>query len=506
MTLTTRLADDFAAGLGGAAAKVRRARLRKALAVGITRTAKVALYLSLAGFGVLLILRMTDVLLSVSPAWFMLSGIALASIPLILTIARAAGHRPSLHEVAERLDLALGDNNRIAIAYEFVTRSERSAFAGLAIEGGLAQLRMHGHRAPALDLVEWRLGPAAARAFAALLLCALGARIATTNAGSPLIALDVGIVQPQLADIDSSSEVDHLEGASIARVPQARESRIGTGQGAASRSAAQSSSHLSAISTAGNAAPAVTAITSSASVANAKAVASRDGVPAESSAAAKKQSGKPSTAKGGANGVDGDSNSGSGAGGQGRSDRSTSVSDQSAPLSTPPARLDARASDAEGEGISQDEEAKTSYQSGAQPLRQDRSPPGSRELGQSGTSGEAGNGRGGPGDTKKSRGAGAVFLSVPLPDYVRGMLAEGTSRVTRQLIPPQPNPMPSPARADAASPLYKENAIDRFEAPPEAAAALSRYFEELHREPTSEKANKTPAPTDASGLEGVLPQ
>ena len=73
--------------------------------------------------------------------------------------------------------------------------------------------------------------------------------------------------------------------------------------------------------------------------------------------------------------------------------------------------------------------------SGTQPTMKDRRGTTSKDLSISGP-GAGGEGRGGPSLPKKSRGTGSLILGVPIPDFVRGLLNPGTTRITHERVQP----------------------------------------------------------------------
>jgi hypothetical protein len=82
---------------------------------------------------------------------------------------------------------------------------------------------------------------------------------------------------------------------------------------------------------------------------------------------------------------------------------------------------------------------------GIQPMLKDRNEAPSNDLGISGEEGPPGTGRGGPTPPKKSRGTASLVLGVPIPDFVRGRVGPGTTKITHERV--EPSVMPGdPAR------------------------------------------------------------
>lgn len=86
----------------------------------------------------------------------------------------------------------------------------------------------------------------------------------------------------------------------------------------------------------------------------------------------------------------------------------------------------------------EDEIEEQEARGGTQPSLKDRRGATSRDLSISGVGDEPGDGRGGPSQQKKARGTAALILGVPLPDFVRGQLNPGTTKVTHERVEPVP--------------------------------------------------------------------
>lgn len=101
----------------------------------------------------------------------------------------------------------------------------------------------------------------------------------------------------------------------------------------------------------------------------------------------------------------------------------------------------------------EDEEEEQESRGGMQPNLRDRRPPVNRDLriGFGNRSNPDANGRGGPGQQKKSRGVASFVLGVPLTDRVKGQTNPGKTKVTQQRIQPEFEPT-DPATATAQAP------------------------------------------------------
>ncbi len=86
-----------------------------------------------------------------------------------------------------------------------------------------------------------------------------------------------------------------------------------------------------------------------------------------------------------------------------------------------------------------DEDSESEARGGMQPNLRDRRPPVNRDLsvGFGNQSDEESNGRGGPGQTKKSRGTASLVLGVPIPDHIKGQPNPGRTKITQERVEPK---------------------------------------------------------------------
>jgi hypothetical protein len=103
-----------------------------------------------------------------------------------------------------------------------------------------------------------------------------------------------------------------------------------------------------------------------------------------------------------------------------------------------------------GEENVDDEDSESAARGGLQPNLRDRRSPVNRDLGIGfgNTVTDDANGRGGPGERKKSRGVAGLVLGVPVPDQVKGQPNPGRVKVTQERIQPQAEDLPSAAAED----------------------------------------------------------
>lgn len=101
-----------------------------------------------------------------------------------------------------------------------------------------------------------------------------------------------------------------------------------------------------------------------------------------------------------------------------------------------------------------DEETESEARGGLQPNLRDRRPPVNRDLsiGFGNRANPDANGRGGPGQRKKSRGVASLVLGVPVPDHVKGQVNPGRVKITQERIQP---------KAERADPVEAEDRGER---------------------------------------------
>jgi len=120
---------------------------------------------------------------------------------------------------------------------------------------------------------------------------------------------------------------------------------------------------------------------------------------------------------------------------------------------------------------------------GLQPALRDRKPPVNRDLGIGfgNMSNPDANGRGGPGERKKSRGVASLVLGVPIPDHIKGRPNPGKTKITQERVEPQEEEI----AADAARPRSPRGAPAGHLTTPELAPwmqdLLRTYFGSLRK-------------------------
>ncbi|MFT5409008.1 MAG: hypothetical protein ACI8XO_004861 [Verrucomicrobiales bacterium] len=98
-----------------------------------------------------------------------------------------------------------------------------------------------------------------------------------------------------------------------------------------------------------------------------------------------------------------------------------------------------------------DEDSESEARGGLQPSLRDRRPPVNRDLslgfGMAEPNPDA-NGRGGPGQRKKSRGVASLVLGVPVPDHVKGQPNPGRVKINQERVQPQREESPNAEAED----------------------------------------------------------
>lgn len=467
--------------LASATQKVRRAMVGRALA----RFAEPAVYTALAVGVICAVVRLAAALngssSGVSGLTYAICVVLAAALPLIVAAICAYARPPELDEVAERLDLGAGAHNQIAIAVSFTASAAPSTFAQAAIRDGLHVARRLAQSHPCRPTSPVR----GRRLFVGALLC-----------------LAVGVLSGYRVERPSVAAPDRTSDSSLAaatrRSDPADEPRP---QNLAVKPPNAAPSHASAP-------PATDAEVARTPLSTKQTAAAAAGRMAPGSVAAGGASEQPAAVGTEASGVAGKSGGRREAHAAKRSpttppqpetaaNRPPPANEQSASASAGSAAGLCRApvqqgwpqrdaASAEREEAESDEptadESKTSTQRGGiQPSLKDRQDPPNRDLGISSDQGPpGGTGRGGPTPPKKSRGTASLVLGVPVPDFVRGRLGPGPTKVARERVPPSAAPGASAVPAPAAARAAAEASLPISRIPVEFAAQVRDYLVALH--------------------------
>ncbi len=149
--------------------------------------------------------------------------------------------------------------------------------------------------------------------------------------------------------------------------------------------------------------------------------------------------------------------------------------------------------DAEDEGA-EDEDEQEKSNSVSKPMGNTKEPAVDRNLSNQPPGDDPGNGRGGPGQIKKTRGVPSMILGIPVPDRVPGVPSPGRSKVTQEFTRPKEE---AQAPVAALSPLARAGAIGHVEQPdlvPWRRALVETYFSRLRQSPDQPTGAAGPVP------------
>lgn len=462
--------------LATATGKVRRAAIGHALWSNIDRAALVA---ACVGAISVIALRLGWEP-PAGPPWqtYAISIAVVSALGLVFAAVKAAMRRPSLAEVAERLDLGAGAHNQIATALDLAKSPAPNAFALAAVEQGICAAERLARGEPQVPpaQVQWQR----AALFAALALvfgvvyCWPLNRLQTNGAPVPGTA---HMATPELALNAAEARAivtpprPELPIVVAARVPSATDAELARAP-ASSKQTAAAGGRMSPASAA--------AATASDQPATFGAETSGTGGKSGNERSGRAQRRPPTTAPPDApenqpppaSGSSASSSAGS-AGGLCRS-----------PVQQDSTQRDFASDDSQEPDADEptpDESKSATQRGGIQPLLKDRNASPARDLGISDAQGPpGGEGRGGPTPPKKSRGTASLVLGVPAPDFVRGRLGPGPTKVSRERVPPVAAPGEATAAAPAAARTQAEAALPQPTIPAALATRVRDYLVALH--------------------------
>lgn len=478
------------AGLASATRALLAARRRGAMVDAVnaaTRSAGIGLAV---GAGAMLIARWLDSsrTLAVGVATVvttLTAGMITVQVTrLVLAVRRG---RPTPAEVAQRLDLACDDANRIATALDLADQNHglqtaSSPFIQAAIADGMARLASSSDKAPALPLVapvnrRWA-GMTVASAVA------LGVVTAWPMGRTPALLVDAqSLKNNALAAIESEAKAEQPAARPPERSPTAAARPSASPQAGSAASSAQSAEQSVGAMKSGASAESSSAATTG------RGTAARAGTSADS---------KNSSAGTGTSAGDPNAQSTP----QAIADPSAAAAESAAP--TPgaaatgsPGTSPANARTDRGPGAMNAAAAQgragASPKSGGEPQSGD----GQRDSGAPNRSQSAGDAAGGDrsdsgqgsssgqSPPKKARGVPPLMLGTHQPDVLIGQPLAGPDERKVIDVPPQPKP---PARFDPrATPAAAadESPTDSYRVPADDVAAAARYFEKFHAQPAA---------------------
>ncbi|MEM7386096.1 MAG: hypothetical protein AAF514_14240, partial [Verrucomicrobiota bacterium] len=145
-----------------------------------------------------------------------------------------------------------------------------------------------------------------------------------------------------------------------------------------------------------------------------------------------------------------------------------------------------------------DEDSESEARGGLQPNLRDRRPPVNRDLsiGFGNRSNPDANGRGGPGQRKKSRGVASLVLGVPVPDHVKGQPNPGRVKINQERVQPQPEQVPTVDAADRGQRNGPAGQIQVRQLDATMRAVVREYFLEERDVPTVSPIDPEAAPVE----------
>jgi len=141
-----------------------------------------------------------------------------------------------------------------------------------------------------------------------------------------------------------------------------------------------------------------------------------------------------------------------------------------------------------------DDDSESEARGGMQPNLRDRRPPVNRDLsiGFGNEPDEEANGRGGPGQTKKSRGTASLVLGVPIPDHIKGQPNPGRTKITQERVEPKDDDAQNVTAADRGRRTAPAGNVSRPHMSPWMRAIVRAYF--LRDTPTTNAKNEKETP------------
>mgnify|MGYP005836385327 CR=1 FL=1 len=414
-------------------------------------------------------------------------AIAFALVPLLVmgvTWFIAYRRRPSLREAAERLDLGVRSHNRVAIALALDECASPTPFASAAIADGMAHLRKISHEPPRVENAPWNwrrtLSRMALVAALTLLSGVVSSGVGRRSHPAPAVAV---VEPPVLERRGSTPSQDKPPRVAEGTSPQSRPAATVARPGSQSRPAIPPGAGVRAARAAGraggrtnsDAVPSVQmASATGESSEAASSAADREKREAKGTPPARPK--EPKTPAVAPKPEQAEESSSIGQGSSGGGAMSTVRHNWSQREQASELNRDEDDSDEPTE----DERESSVQRGGIQPSLKDRNESPSRELGISGEEGPPGAGRGGPTPPKKSRGTASLVLGVPVPDFVKGRLGPGLTKITHDRVEPTPMPGEPGRPVDVVRRSLPEAPCVRYDVPSSLADVVRDYLVARH--------------------------
>ncbi len=477
---------EFTRLLAPSRKRVHRAVLRWHVGVGCERTLVALLFAT----GLVVASRIGFQLAGQPPPFGrgMLVGFVALSIVLPLGVAMGRGWRdvPTLRQAAERLDLAAGEHNRVAIGLALIERGANGPFGRAAIADGLDQLRRISAERPIDDLSAVRIRRIGWMTVAVAILGAfawLGHVPAGGGpGGSTLVAngpRDAGETRKPGGD-EQAKAAPRQESKATLRHPAA-----GTASGRAADQAEAPTWPPTTRTDARAAGRTAGGLTAGAHGSHQSAQAGGESAASAASPGQREQDrprpAPPKPPKDAAvRGRRPEPGASPGSSMSQGASRGGSMSQTWNSWSQHERSVEGDQDDADADEYVEDEAEASRQRGGIQPSLKDRNESPTRELGISGEEGPPGSGRGGPTPPKKSRGTASLVLGVPIPDFVRGRIGPGTTKITQEQVAPTPMPGEPGGPVNVPPRDVSEGSIRRDEWPAAFAAIVRDYLVALH--------------------------
>jgi len=482
---------DLRNGLVLAGRHLRKARTLAALDRGLHLGCRMFLLLAVGYLVWRLLVLVTGLTDPVFGGWtFFFLALGHSLLPIQMQVFRAGGKMESLSDTAERLDLSSNTGNHIATALSLSSRSRIGPFEAAAIVDGLEAVNraqiyipiLPQRRLPGFKEVGW--------VYLALLILAVAGFLPT---GSETLEADgqgeseqrdlvarAPDLPPGMGELPRGESFRSRRDASEVASPE--NPRTESGQG---RSRSTPPSRGKRVKAAGHPGKG-----RSGEAREARQSSVSRGDPTEGNAPLhearkkkpggkkKKKSKKPTRARivGSRKKKEGQETGATvGQGGAGGGAMS--------PIKSPWAQRDRSGEEPLPENPAdedvEDEIDEEEARGGTQPSMRDRKAATSRDLSISGP-GEGGEGRGGPTPQKKARGTASLVLGVPVPDFVRGLLNPGTTKVTHERIEPVTSPGKTHPPAAATGRIGLEPRVTPDRTPIHLRSTVRRFLLSLH--------------------------
>jgi len=412
-------------------------------------------------------------------------GLAVAAALLVLVNGVSATRDVDERDALSRWDNELGLADRLQTANEFLAAPRRNGFMRAAIEDALPALdRIRGTRLKRNRVVasawtqEARNGLAAALT---IILCGLLLRpLVADRPATEGRARDVARATPTVTAPPAGDTAERVRSAA-AEPPRTPTTTQTPGGREAAEEGESGEIPDSSRDTRGATGEGRAEASSSQGAGQSKGVPSAQGqvsVPAETKKKPKKRKrteqpdATPAEAK--KKGEEEKSGSTAGSGAASGSNRNPSTSEWSSKDHVSETDDDPVEDDSDVD----DDESESEARGGLQPNLRDRRPPVNRDLsiGFGNEPDEEANGRGGPGQTKKSRGTASLVLGVPIPDHIKGQPNPGRTKITQERVEPKEDDASDVTAADRGARTSPTGHVSRPRMAPWMRALVRAYF------------------------------